>query len=457
MWVPLLVLGNLFSGGNLPVPSTTPAGMIHPDAGPIVEDGKADSADQPGTPPNPALGDFPPGIAVALQLQNNAWMETGEAQTVDQPDDSRQSTAIPAAGGNPAAAILTQICGAMPAAATMSGVLPGKKTTPDQAAFTDAQPVSGKPGSEQTAAVKTDEKKAAPAGAKEANGKLEDLFEKKTGISAHETGPALPDNGSRVRGAAPGNADKVQAFESAMAGRNGAVNAPENSPQGKAAAIPNAAAVNGGIAPEKMEIVIAAEQAEARNEAGGAPSGKLREGKTTDNVSVATPPPVAVEMRSAGERTPGASHERKIPSNEQIFNQVREKLDAGNQTSSDGRITLKLHPEELGELKISMQLKDQSLKVEIVTQNPTVKEALMQHIDTLKETLSRQNIAMERFDVSADPRQAFQQGGREERQTAQGNGRIDNVPRYSVDSGEDITALPSYSWENDNSLINLML
>ena len=84
----------------------------------------------------------------------------------------------------------------------------------------------------------------------------------------------------------------------------------------------------------------------------------------------------------------------------------------------DGSITLKLHPEELGELKINMRMEDQHLKVEITTQNQSVKDALMQNLDILKETLSRQNISMERFDVTADMKQSMYQGSRDGRHTS---------------------------------------
>jgi flagellar hook-length control protein FliK len=80
------------------------------------------------------------------------------------------------------------------------------------------------------------------------------------------------------------------------------------------------------------------------------------------------------------------------------MSQVKENL--GSQPlGKDGQISMKLHPEELGELKINMRMENQHLKIEIVADNRSVKEALIQNMDSLKETLSRQNIVMERFEV----------------------------------------------------------
>jgi flagellar hook-length control protein FliK len=81
----------------------------------------------------------------------------------------------------------------------------------------------------------------------------------------------------------------------------------------------------------------------------------------------------------------------------------------------------------------------------------------MQNLDTLKETLSRQNIAMDRFNVSTDIRQGFQQGARDERQLTHGN-RGTNAAFQPATAGEE-PALPKflYGWENDNSLVSLVL
>ncbi|RQW88560.1 MAG: flagellar hook-length control protein FliK [Geobacter sp.] len=105
---------------------------------------------------------------------------------------------------------------------------------------------------------------------------------------------------------------------------------------------------------------------------------------------------------------------------ENILSQVREKLVNQDPSSNVSKITLKLNPHELGELQINVRLENQKMTVDITAQNPVVKEALLQNIDQLKDTLLRQNISMERFNVTTGDGggQAFNQSFREGRQTA---------------------------------------
>jgi flagellar hook-length control protein FliK len=104
---------------------------------------------------------------------------------------------------------------------------------------------------------------------------------------------------------------------------------------------------------------------------------------------------------------------------ESILSQVREKLAAPDAGNGNGQITLKLNPRELGDLQIHLRMQDSKVSVEITAQNPVVRDALVQNLDQLKETLTRQNIAMERFDVMNGNGQSSNQSFREGRQAAQ--------------------------------------
>jgi len=106
------------------------------------------------------------------------------------------------------------------------------------------------------------------------------------------------------------------------------------------------------------------------------------------------------------EKAPESEHEH-------IILQVKEKLAVHSFRGGNDQISFTLHPEELGELKIMMRMDDQRLRVEIIAQNQTVKEALMQNLEGLKETLSKQSITVDRFDVSTGGgtfNQAFHEG-----------------------------------------------
>jgi len=84
----------------------------------------------------------------------------------------------------------------------------------------------------------------------------------------------------------------------------------------------------------------------------------------------------------------------------QIARQVWDRLTQHELKPGAQQISLALSPENLGEVKMNLSLQGQRLTVEIVTDNRVARDAIMQHVDTLKETLARQNITMESFDVT---------------------------------------------------------
>jgi flagellar hook-length control protein FliK len=91
---------------------------------------------------------------------------------------------------------------------------------------------------------------------------------------------------------------------------------------------------------------------------------------------------------------------RAAPASEQVVQQVRDCLVNHDTKPGTEQIVLRLSPEHLGELKVNLSLEGQRLKVEIVAENRMVRDSLMQHTDTLKESLSRQNIKMDSFEVT---------------------------------------------------------
>lgn len=143
-------------------------------------------------------------------------------------------------------------------------------------------------------------------------------------------------------------------------------------------------------------------------------------------------------------------------SQEQILQQVQEKLARHEVRPGGGEVRLKLHPEELGELTINLRMEDQRLRVEIVAENRTVKEALLQNLDTLRDTLSRQNISMERFDVATggNPHQAF----REERQAQAARVPTPYGSRQPGNDDGQAAVHPASRWEvRRDALVDLRL
>jgi flagellar hook-length control protein FliK len=151
-----------------------------------------------------------------------------------------------------------------------------------------------------------------------------------------------------------------------------------------------------------------------------------------------------------------ASEPSRPPSHEEIVSQVREKLAEHRLNGDSSRITIRLHPEHLGNLQIEMKMENHRLKVEIIAENQNVKEALVQHMDTLKDTLSRQNIAMERFNVLTGGGGGSGGSYRDWRQTGQ-NAQPNPFMRYSGFSEDTPQSNISYLDSSENSMVDLRL
>jgi hypothetical protein len=164
-------------------------------------------------------------------------------------------------------------------------------------------------------------------------------------------------------------------------------------------------------------------------------------------------------VRGPGEvlsRQPSETDKGRL--HEEILSQVRDKLANHNPVSGDSRIVLKLNPGELGELQLNVHMEARKMSVEVTAQNPVVKEALLQNLDQLKDTLSRQNIQMERFDVSTGTgQQGAGQSFREGRQTA--HRLFDETPFSPAGYfREDEVAASVAGWEQrENSLVDMRL
>lgn len=95
-----------------------------------------------------------------------------------------------------------------------------------------------------------------------------------------------------------------------------------------------------------------------------------------------------------------AAEPAKVAAESQVMRQVADRLEAHEIKKGSDQISLKLSPEHLGNLQLNLRMEDQQVRVEIVAEHRAVREALLQQVDQLKESLSRQNIKMESFDVT---------------------------------------------------------
>ncbi len=189
----------------------------------------------------------------------------------------------------------------------------------------------------------------------------------------------------------------------------------------------------------------------------GNPPGKGEE-KGKGNVKF---PEVNISIRSQGVSVLSSAKaealsddQAKNMSHEQILTQVREKLAETPLKGDSGVISLKLHPEELGELKLNVRLEDQKLKVEVITENRVVKDVLAQNLGSLRETLSRHNLTMEKFDVFTAGNDGSNQQFREGRHSAQ-NPHVHRYDGYSAPAEDDRQVTAKYLDQGENSLVDV--
>jgi len=97
------------------------------------------------------------------------------------------------------------------------------------------------------------------------------------------------------------------------------------------------------------------------------------------------------------------------------------------------------------------------MTVDITAQNPVVKEALLQNIDQLKDTLLRQNISMERFNVTTGDGggQAFNQSFREGRQTAYQTPDTHSYPLSGYYQEDSQASQVAFGDSKENSLVDM--
>lgn len=151
--------------------------------------------------------------------------------------------------------------------------------------------------------------------------------------------------------------------------------------------------------------------------------------------SVPTEQPTAIHYTNGGQSVHqvAKTDEVTVPeqprslAGDQVSRQVADRLVSHELKQGNDQISLKLSPEHLGNLQLNLRMEDQHLKLEIVAEHRGVRDALLQQVDDLRETLAKQNIRMDSFDVttgngggsqSQQSRGDWRQTGSEQRQYA---------------------------------------
>ncbi|WP_170232779.1 flagellar hook-length control protein FliK [Trichloromonas acetexigens] len=115
------------------------------------------------------------------------------------------------------------------------------------------------------------------------------------------------------------------------------------------------------------------------------------------------------QAASAGTGTPGAATPFALPvPEEQVYQQVASRL-----TLVDGerhsRMTMRLYPEELGQVKLELTVEGDRVRVQMHAQNQQVQEVLEKYLPRLRESFEQQGLKLEEAQVTYD---SPGQGGR---------------------------------------------
>jgi len=89
---------------------------------------------------------------------------------------------------------------------------------------------------------------------------------------------------------------------------------------------------------------------------------------------------------------------------EQLVDQVVGRLSIGRGRESSS-MTMKLHPEELGEIRLSLLVEKETVKAQLVVQSQQIQEVLDRHMPKLRDALAQQGLKLEDVQVSVDSRQ----------------------------------------------------
>ena len=125
----------------------------------------------------------------------------------------------------------------------------------------------------------------------------------------------------------------------------------------------------------------------------------------------------------------------------------------------NGRMTIRLNPDDLGELHIHVRVEEHQVKVEVVTEHHAVRDALLRNLDSLKDTLTKQNFSMQKFNVSLGGGNGFGQA------SGQGKEAWRNAPQQQfgrepqvADLADVVPEKRNYAWSGrENSLVDLRL
>jgi flagellar hook-length control protein FliK len=144
--------------------------------------------------------------------------------------------------------------------------------------------------------------------------------------------------------------------------------------------------------------------------------------------------------------TPLADSSMRLPSGfivpgETVVDQMISRFSVNNRLES-GTVNLKLHPQELGELRMEIKITQDNIKAHIVAQTPQAQEMISQHLPRLREALEQQGLHLQQIEVTIA---ANDNAGREQFQGHAGQQQLNqfmhnsrgNQPIFTLETGDE--------------------
>ncbi len=126
---------------------------------------------------------------------------------------------------------------------------------------------------------------------------------------------------------------------------------------------------------------------------------------------------------------------------ETVVDQMISHFSVNNRLES-GTVNLKLHPQELGELRMEIKITQDTVKAHFIAQTPQAQEMITQHLPRLREALEQQGLHLQQIDVTIAANDSFSrdqfQGhtGQQQLNQSMHNSR-GNQPIFTLDAGEE--------------------
>ena len=73
---------------------------------------------------------------------------------------------------------------------------------------------------------------------------------------------------------------------------------------------------------------------------------------------------------------------------------------SANSRLQTGEVTLRLHPQELGEVRMAIKVEQDNVKAHIIAQNPQAQEMIDRHLPRLREALEQQGLHLHQIEVT---------------------------------------------------------